>query len=352
MVPTRLHIAQVAPLYFPIPPVRYGGTERLVGHLVDELVRQGHRVTLFASGDSITPAKLVAPLNRALRSAKSSIDPLAAEILMLEEVAKRAHRFDIIHFHIGPYHFPLARRFPVPSITTPYWHLKIPGQDALFREFKDLPFISLSDYQRRPRPWLNWRATIYHGMPVGAFPFQPRSDRYLVFLGRICPEKGVAEAIQIALKARIPLRMAGPIQDQAYFDRRIRPRIDGTRVHYLGPISERSKKSLLSRALALLFPSDWSEAFGVVLIESLACGTPVIAYRNGPVPEIIDHGVTGYLVRNVNEGADAARNIGSLDRKRCRKVWEERFDVTITAQQCVRVYRNVIREFNSARGSL
>ena len=337
-----LKIAHIAPLYYSVPPRRYGGTERLIAYLVEEQVKQGHQVALFASGDSRTSARLIAPIPRALADCRRPIDPTAAHLLLLDHVAERAADFNVLHFHVDALHFPLVRGLRTPSVTTLYWHQEVPEQDALYRRFKDLSFVALSEHQRKPRPWLNWRATVYHGLPPSAFPFRRCHGTYLAFVGRITAEKGVAEAVQIARRSGLPLAIAGPVADEDYFKRAVGPYLDDGRVHYVGTLSERAKRTFLSDAWALLFPSDCSEAYGVVVVEALACGTPVITYAQGPMPEIVQDGVTGYLTESPCDAVRAVRAISSLKREDCRRDFERRFDVQHTAIQYFAVYSDVI----------
>jgi len=337
-----LRIAQVAPLSESVPPKLYGGTERVVATLTDELVRQGHEVTLFASGDSETDATLVAPVPRALRLAKSA-DPLALHLLMVEHVAQRASEFDIIHFHTAPLHFSLARRLTTPHVTTLHGRLDLPEVITLYGEFSDLPLVSVSDAQREPLPELNWVATVYHGLPNRDLQFKAAKGRYLAFLGRISPEKRVDRAIDIAKACGWPLKIAAKVDpaDQVYFDQCIQPLLDHPLVEYVGEITEAQKGDFLGNALALLFPIDWPEPFGLVMIESMACGTPVVAIRGGSVPEILEHGVTGYICDNLDQAIDATRRVHTLDRRTCRKAFERRFTAARMAEEYSQLYRRL-----------
>ncbi len=287
-----MRIAQVAPLYESVPPKYYGGTERIVSYLTEELVRQGHDVTLFASGDSVTAAQLVPACPSSLRLDRSCEDQLAHHVLMLEHVVQRAAEFDVLHFHVDYLHFPFSRRQPTPHVTTLHGRLDIPDLVPLYREFNGVPLVSISDAQREPLPWANWLATVYHGLPPDLYRFRGEPGGYLAFLGRISPEKRVDRAIEIAQRVRMPLRIAAKIDavDQAYFEREIEPLLDDPLVEYVGEIGETEKDEFLGNAQALLFPIDWPEPFGLVMIEALACGTPVIAYRHGSVPEVLDDG--------------------------------------------------------------
>ena len=310
--------------------------------LTDELVRQGHDVTLFASGDSQTEAKLVAPVPKALRLAKSA-DPLALHLLLVEHVAQRADEFDIIHFHTAPLHFSLARRLTTPHVTTLHGRLDLPEVITLYGEFADLPLVSVSDAQRVPLPELNWVATVYHGLPNRDLQFCPGKGTYLAFLGRISPEKRVDRAIEIAKACGWPLKIAAKVDpaDQAYFDKRIQPLLDHPLVEYVGEITEAQKGAFLGGAMALLFPIDWPEPFGLVMIESMACGTPVVAIRGGSVPEILEHGVTGFICDELEQAIDATRRIRALDRRTCRRAFERRFTAARMAEEYIQLYRRL-----------
>ncbi len=339
-----MRIAQVAPLYESVPPKLYGGTERVVSYLTEELVRQGHQVTLFASGDSITSARLVPCAPRALRLDASVQDSLAYHIVELEKVAQLADTFDLIHFHIDYLHFPLSRRLPVPTVTTLHGRLDIADLPYLYREFSEMPVVSISDAQRRPLPWLNWVATVYHGLPEHLYRLQPTPGKYLAFLGRISPEKGAHTAIEIARRAGVPLRMAAKVDraDRDYFERVVRPLLQGPLVEFIGEIGETQKQEFLGNALALLLPLDWPEPFGLVMIEALACGTPVIAFRRGSVPELIADGVTGFIVDGVEQAVRAIEHVGQLDRRMCRQVFEQRFTAARMCRDYLQVYRALL----------
>jgi glycosyltransferase involved in cell wall biosynthesis len=336
-----LRIAQVAPLFESVPPKLYGGTERVVSYLTEDLVRQGHTVTLFASGDSVTAAQLVSVCDRALRLDPAHPDPFALHALMLERVFRRAGSFDVIHFHTEGLHLPLARRCAGScSVTTLHGRLDIAGLTALYQEFSEQPLISISNAQRRALAHANWAATIYHGLPPGLHAASEVPGRYLAFLGRIAQEKGIERAIAIARRTEIPLKIAAKIDrgDQAYFDAQIAHLIDGSLVEFVGEISELEKTRFLGDALALLFPIDWPEPFGLTMIEAMACGTPVIAFRCGSVPEIIDEGVTGFIVDDLDKAVKCVERVGSLSRKRCRERFEQRFQVARMSQDYCGVY--------------
>ncbi len=323
-----MRIAQVAPLTESVPPKLYGGTERVVAYLTDELVRLGHHVTLFASGDSRTMATLVPVCPEALRLAGRSTDQLAPHILMLEQVAGRAREFDVIHFHIAQLHFPVMRRLPhVAHVTTLHGRLDLEELGPLYREFRDMPVVSISDAQRPPLPEAGWIATIHHGLPPDLFTFHPSPGTYLAFIGRISPEKRVDRAIAIATACRQPLRIAAKVDpvDHDYFHREISALLDNPLVEFIGEIGDADKNEFLGGAKALLFPIDWPEPFGLVMIEALACGVPVIAFRGGSVVEIIDDGSTGFVVDTVEAAVDAVHRLDQIERSRCREVFEHRF---------------------------
>jgi glycosyltransferase involved in cell wall biosynthesis len=338
----KLKIAQVAPLSESVPPKLYGGTERVVSVLTDELFRQGHQVTLFASGDSQTAATLVAPCARAQRL-MGCADPLAAHMLMLEQVAQRAHEFDLIHYHVAPLHFPLARRMAIPHVTTLHGRLDLPDLLPLYTEFNELPLVSISDAQRAPLPRQNWVGTVYHGFPEQDFRFRAKPGSYFAFLGRIAREKRVDRAIEIAKACGLPVKIAAKIDpsDAAYFKSEIAPLMDHPLVEFIGEIDDSEKSAFLGNARALLFPIDWPEPFGLVMIESLACGTPVVAFRGGSVAEVIQHGVTGFVVDDLDHAIDAASRTLTLDRRACRDAFTRRFSAARMTAAYVRLYRQL-----------
>ena len=340
-----MRIAQVAPLYESVPPKYYGGTERVVSYLAEELIRQGHEVTLFASGDSVTRARLVAACQRSLRLDEHCIDQMAYQILMLERVFQRAAEFDIVHFHVDYLHFPLSRRQPITHVTTLHGRLDIPDLVPLYREFRDMPVISISNEQREPLPWVNWQATVYHGVPTSLYQFRSEPGSYLAFLGRISPEKRVDRAIKIAKQAQIPLKIAAKVDpvDKDYFENAVKPLLRHPLVEFVGEIGDGEKDEFLGNAYALLLPIDWPEPFGLVMIEAMACGTPVIARRRGAVPEVMEEGHTGFIVRNLEEAVEAVRRVPELNRKRCREFFEKRFTATRMAHDYLRVYERLIR---------
>ena len=336
----RLRIAQVAPLYESVPPQLYGGTERVVSYLTEELVRQGHEVTLFASGDSVTAARLVPCVPRALRLDPHSIDSLAHHVVMLERVFRRADDFDLIHFHVDYLHFPLSRRLRIPQVTTLHGRLDLPDLVPLYREFPEMPVVSISEAQRAPLPWLAWQGTVYHGLPTELHGCQHEPEDYLAFLGRISREKRPDLAIEIARRAGLPLRMAAKVDraDRAYFEEVVEPLLAPPHVELVGEIGEAEKREFLGRARALVFPIEWPEPFGLVMIEAMACGTPVIAFRHGSVPEIVDDGETGFLCGTVDEAVAAVARLDTISRQRCREVFERRFTAARMARDYVRIY--------------
>ena len=341
-----MKIAQVAPLAESVPPQLYGGTERVVAFLTDELVRLGHEVTLFASGDSRTSGQLVPAWPRAIRLDGTCRDYVVPHMLLVEEVTKRAPEFDVIHFHTAPLHFPLARRLPTPHVTTLHGRLDMPELRRLYDEFGDIPVVSISDAQREPLPQAGWVATVHHGLPESLLRFQPGPGAYLAFVGRISPEKRVDRAIAIASACGMPLKIAAKVDpaDREYFEREIRHLLDNPLVEYIGEIGEPQKSAFLGGATALLFPIDWPEPFGLVMIEALACGTPVVAFRGGSVPEVIDEGVTGFIVETLDDAIRATCEAGQLDRRRCRETFERRFSVTRMATDYLALYDGLMSE--------
>jgi len=339
-----VRIAQVAPLYESVPPKCYGGTERVVSYLTEELVRQGHDVTLFASGDSVTTARLVAPCHHSLRLDKSCIDQLPHHVVEIENVFRDSSLFDIIHFHFDYLHFPLARRQRTPVVTTLHGRLDIPDLVSLFREFSEMPVVSISDAQREPLPWLNWQGTVYHGLPADLYTFHEEPGKYLAFLGRICPEKRLDTAIEIAKRTGMELKIAAKVDkvDQDYFTEVIRPLLGHPLIEYVGEIGDGEKDEFLGNAYALLFPINWPEPFGLVMIEAMACGTPIIARRRGSVPEVMEEGVTGFTYDTVEEAIQLVQGVASLSRKECRRAFEKRFTVAQMAQAYLVIYKRVL----------
>ena len=346
-----MRIAQVAPLYESVPPKYYGGTERVVSYLTEELVRQGHEVTLFASGDSVTKARLVAACRRSLRLDKHCIDHLSHHIVMLERVFQQAPEFDIVHFHVDYLHFSMSRRQQITHVTTLHGRLDIPDLIPLYQNFREMPVISISNTQREPLPWANWQATVYHGLPADLYRFRAQPGSYLAFLGRISPEKRVDRAIEIAKRVRIPLKIAAKVDpvDKKYFKREIEPLLGNPLVKHLGEIGDEEKNEFLGNAYALLLPIDWPEPFGLVIIEAMACGTPVIAYRGGAVPEVIQEGHTGFIVETLEDAVRAVRRVPELSRKRCWEVFEQRFSAARMAHDYVKVYERLISNGQNQR---
>lgn len=338
-----MRIAQVAPLGESVPPSLYGGTERIVSYLTEELSARGHEVTLFASGDSSTRAILHACCPRALRSDPSCRDPLAWHIGMLEQVMQAAPHFDIIHFHLDWLHFPTFRRQEVPFVTTLHGRLDLPELRPLFGEFCELPVISISDAQRRPIPWANWIGTIHHGLPEHLLTPSGENEGYLAFLGRISPEKRPDIAIKLAIQSGYRLKIAAKVDkvDEAYFAREIKPLLGAPGIEFIGEIGDRDKSDFLGKAAALLFPVDWPEPFGMVMIEAFACGTPVIAYNRGSVAEVIEEGLTGFVVEDEAGVLAAIERLDTLDRGAIRRGFERRFTSRRMADDYLAVYRRL-----------
>jgi glycosyltransferase involved in cell wall biosynthesis len=340
-----MKIAQIAPLAESVPPKLYGGTERIVSYLTEELVAQGHDVTLFASGDSTTDARLVSCSDVALRLNSAVQDQLPHQVVMLEEVRQRAHEFDVLHFHIDILHFPLIRDFADRTLTTLHGRLDLPDLQPFYRAFSEIPLVSISNDQRRPMPPVNWSGTVYHGLPTDLLPFkqEPRGE-YLAFLGRISPEKRPDRAIEIASKAGLPLKIAAKVDDadRAYWDRVIAPLVSShPNVEFIGEINEHQKADFLGNAKALLFPIDWPEPFGLVMIEAMACGTPVVAFRCGSVPEVIDEGASGLIVESVDEAVEKIDQVLQLDRRKVRATFEKRFTALRMARDYLDIYRQL-----------
>jgi glycosyltransferase involved in cell wall biosynthesis len=342
-----MRIAQVAPLTEAVPPKLYGGTERVVHWLTEELVTLGHDVTLFASGDSQTSGKLEATWPRALRLDGSVRDPNALHMVLLERVRQKCDQeeFDFLHFHLDYYPWSLFQRQPTPFVTTLHGRLDLPEHQPVFDTFPEVPVISISNAQRRPVPQANWVKTIHHGLPENLLTPQAVNPSYLAVLGRIAPEKGVDRAIKIAMRCGIPLKMAAKVDraDQEYYEAVIRPLIvDNPLVDFIGEISDREKPEFLSGAIALLLPIDWPEPFGLVMIEAMACGTPVIAYNRGSVAEIIEDGLTGFIVEDETSAVGAVGRLPALSRQTIRKRFETRFTARRMALDYLNAYRDLM----------
>jgi glycosyltransferase involved in cell wall biosynthesis len=339
-----MRIAQIAPLYESVPPKLYGGTERVVSHLTDALVKRGHEVVLFASGDSKTQAQLIPCRDVALRLDRKLSWDIPAHLAMLTEVRKHAPQFDILHFHLDCFHLPLFNDLAHRTLTTMHGRQDIRDLRVLHRHYPNYPLISISRAQRRPLPHLNWIKTIHHGYPKTQYGFSPAArDGYLAFLGRIAPEKGVDRAIQIARLAGLPLRIAAKVDsvNRDYFETRIEPLLKSPGIEFLGEIGEDAKSEFLGGAYALLFPISWPEPFGLVMIEAMACGTPVIAFNQGAVPEVIQDGKTGFVVQTVNEAVDATSRLSTIDRAVVRATFERRFSADTMAANYEAAYETV-----------
>jgi glycosyltransferase involved in cell wall biosynthesis len=341
-----MKIAQIAPLIESVPPRLYGGTERVVSYLTEELVALGHEVALFASGDSITAASLVPCCTQALRLDTAVSDPVPYYMLMLDKVRSHAAEFDVLHFHIDHFHFPVFRHQPIPALTTLHGRQDLRDSLPFYAGFSDMPLVSISDAQRTPLPHANFVATVHHGLPrdLHEASYQPKGG-YLAFIGRISPEKNPVDAIRIAESLGLPLKIAAKVDrvDEAYFREVVEPLLSTPGVEFIGEIAEREKGNFLRDALALLFPINWPEPFGLVMIEAMACGTPVLAYRAGSVSEVIEHGVTGLIVDNIDQARIALVQAISMDRRKIRRRFEERFTARRMANDYVRIYRNLIR---------
>lgn len=341
-----MKIAQVAPLFESVPPKLYGGTERVVHYLTEELVSKGHEVTLFASGDSVTRAVLISSVEQALRLDQSCVDPMAHQIVQMKDVCGHAADFDVIHFHTDYLHFPFTRHLGSPCITTLHGRLDIPDLQSVYNAFPEEHVVSISENQKIPLPQANWMDTVYHGLPLQLHIPGTGMGGYLAFLGRISPEKGVEQAIEIAINAHMPLKIAAKVDkaDEVYFTNRVRPLLDHPLIEYIGEIDESAKTSFLGEAVALLFPINWEEPFGLVMIESMACGTPVIAFNHGSVSEVLDNGKNGFVVNHVAEAVEALRHIYTLSRKTVRSLFEQRFTASRMANDYIRLYKRIISQ--------
>jgi glycosyltransferase involved in cell wall biosynthesis len=341
-----LRIAQVSPLYESVPPQLYGGTERVVSYLTEELVRLGHEVTLFASGDSVTTARLIPCCPRSLRLDTGCVDQIAHHFVQLDKVLELMthEEFDIIHFHIDYFHFPISRAHRIPQATTLHGRLDIPDLPPLYRRYADMPVISISKAQRKPLPFANWIGNVYHGLPENLLRLGDGSGKYLAFLGRICPEKRVDRAIEIATKIGIPLKIAAKIDrsDREYFETKIKHLFEQPGVEYVGEIREDQKSEFLGNASAFLFPIDWPEPFGLAVIEAMACGTPTLAFRCGSMPELMAPGATGAVVDTMDEAVPALERILKMDRAAVRRTFETRFTAPRMASDYVAIYESIV----------
>jgi glycosyltransferase involved in cell wall biosynthesis len=343
----KMKIAQIAPLMESVPPRLYGGTERIVSYLTDELVKLGHEVTLFASGDSVSSADLVSCAPVALRLDANIRDTVPYYMLMLDRVRRYADEFDILHFHIDQFHFPLFRSMANRTVTTLHGRQDLPDLKPLYVGFSDMPLVSISDAQRQPIANANFAATIHHGLPEDLYTptYHPRGG-YLAFIGRISPEKRPDRAIRLAQALGIPLKIAAKVDkaDDVYFREKIAPLLDQPGIEFIGEINDRAKTEFLGQARALLFPIDWPEPFGLSMIEAMACGTPVLAFRHGSVPEVVDHGVTGMIVDSMDEAVRMLPRVLALDRQAVRRQFEKRFSATRMAKDYVALYQSLLKE--------
>lgn len=336
----RMRIAQVAPLYESVPPTAYGGTERIVHYLTEELVELGHDVTLYAAGDSTTRARLIAPCQRSLRLDEHCVDSLAHHMVLLDMVRADCRNYDVLHFHIDYLHFLLSRELCLPQLTTLHGRLDLPDLQGVYSRFNDMPTVSITDAQRIPLPQASWIGTVYHGLPAERFPFTAEPRDYFAFIGRISPEKRVDRAIEIAKALGVPLKIAAKVDkaDREYFEQHIVSLLDHPLVEFLGEIGDAQKGEFLGNARGLLFPIDWPEPFGLVMIESMACGTPVLAFRCGSVPEVLDDGVTGFIVDDMSTAIEKAAQLGQLSRQRVRERFMARFTARRMAKDYLRLY--------------
>jgi len=345
-----MRIAQVAPLYESVPPKLYGGTERVVSWLTEELIRLGHDVTLFASGDSLTAARLVPACKKALRLDPTCVDQLAHHVIVLDQVFSEKENFDVVHFHVDYLHFPFSRRQQIAHVTTLHGRLDLSDLQPLYRHFRDMPVISISDSQRKPLPWANWQGTIHHGLPRDSFSLGGGKGEYLAFLGRTSPEKGLDQAIEIAKRAEMPLKIAAKIDrvDMEYFETAIKPLLDHPLIEFIGEVGYPETNVFLGNAAGLLFPINWREPFGLVMIEAMACGTPVIAYPLGSVPEVMQDRVTGFIVPDLEGAVKAVKRLGEIDRRKCRQHFERHFNAARMAQDYLTIYQRLVRRESSS----
>ncbi|NTU52807.1 MAG: glycosyltransferase family 4 protein [Chlorobiaceae bacterium] len=341
----KLRIAQIAPLIESVPPLKYGGTERVVYYLTEGLVKSGHEVTLFASGDSVTSARLVAPVSESLRLGSKAHSTIFMHMLMLSKVYEEmAGQFDIIHSHLEYLTLPYAVRSRIPTIMTMHGRLDVPDYADILKRYSALDYVSISDSQRAPAPALNWAGTVYHGYPENLFSYNPDPERYFLFLGRFSEEKRPDQAIMLARECKIHLKLAAKIDpaDRLYFKEYVEPLLDSPYIEYVGEVDDIRKSELLRNACGLLNPIDWPEPFGLVMIEALACGTPVIVRRCGSASEVITHGVSGFVCDNRQDFINAIQNIDTISRAACRREFEQRFTLEHMTEKYERLYRNII----------
>jgi glycosyltransferase involved in cell wall biosynthesis len=341
-----MRIAQIAPLYETVPPKFYGGTERVVSWLTEEFVEQGHKVTLFASGDSLTKAELVPVVPRALRLEEGFMyDKIGCHALMLEKLLKIADQFDVIHFHSDYMHLPYVRLMRTPSLTTMHCRMDYFPLLDILKENDHVPVVSISDSQRRVAPWLSWQRTIYHGLPKDLYNLNEKPSDYILFLGRLCPEKRPDRAIEIARKAGIKLKIAAKVDpvDRTYFEEELKPLLKDSNVEYLGEVNDAQKQDLIGNAYALIHPIEFPEPFGLVMIEAMACGTPIVAFRTGSIPEVIDEGQTGFVVEGIDAAVAALAKVEALSRRKCREVFDKRFTSTRMVHDYLNVYESLVR---------
>jgi glycosyltransferase involved in cell wall biosynthesis len=340
-----LRIAQVSPLYESVPPKLYGGTERVVSYLTEELVQQGHEVTLFASGDSLTSARLVPCCSKSLRLDPECVDQIAHQFVTLDSVVEHftQDEFDVVHFHIDYFHFPISRAYHIPHLTTLHGRLDLPDLQPLYSRYPEMPIVSISNAQRKPLSFANWIGNVYHGLPADSLTVGQGAGKYLAFIGRVCPEKRVDRAIEIAAKTGLPLKIAAKVDraDRDYYESTIKPLLQQPGVEFVGEICEDQKSEFLGNASALLFPIDWPEPFGLAMIEAMACGTPTLAFRCGSVPEIVTPGLSGQIVDTVDQAVAAMENVLSMDRTLVRRAFEDRFTASRMAQDYVSLYEAI-----------
>jgi glycosyltransferase involved in cell wall biosynthesis len=340
-----MRIAQISPLYESVPPSLYGGTERVVHYITEELISGGHEVTLFASGDSICSGKLISPTSKATRLDKNCADQMVSHFTMMEMVEKESKNFDIIHSHIDYLHFPLIRRSKAVYVTTIHGRLDLPELQPLYSEYNDIPLISISDSQRKPVPQANWLGTVYHGLPPNLYKFNSNGGNYLSFVGRVSPEKRIDRAIEIAIKSGIPIKIAAKVDnaDMEYYEAKIKNLLKHPLVEFLGEVGDSEKGELLGNSLGMIYPIDWPEPFGLAMIESMACGTPVIAYNNGSVSEVIDEGETGFIVNSIGKAIKCVENLTTIDRNNCRRTFEKRFSASRMVADYLSIYKQLVK---------